>query len=102
MARRGCARHARTHALTQTEVKGSPPVLSVLVRSVFLCVSLFLPFVNLGIERVLPLLSMKEKKNYHIFTFLCFFQRLAIAVMSVSGLCVSSECYIIKRECPDL
>lgn len=70
MARRGCARHARTHALTQTEVKGSPPVLSVLVRSVFLCVSLFLPFVNLGIERVLPLLSMKEKE---ITTFLLSF-----------------------------
>lgn len=47
-----------THKHTQTHThkdEGSPPVLSVLVRSVFLCVSLFLPFVDLGVERVLPL-----------------------------------------------
>lgn len=67
LARPGCARHActrkHTHTHARTEVKGSPPVHSVLVRSVFLGISLFLPLVDLGVERVLPLLLMRWREN---------------------------------------
>lgn len=60
----------------------------MLVRSVFLCVSLFLPFVNLGIERVLPLLSMKEKKKLPHFYFPLFFSKACyICNVSVWPLC---------------
>lgn len=73
LARQGCARHARslqnTHARThaRSEVKGSPPVRSVLVRSVFLGISLFLPLVYLGVERIFPLLLKRENKISHVF-----------------------------------
>ena len=70
--------HTHTHAHTHTHTSEGSPRFSQCEPGLSSCVSLFLPFVDLGVERVLPHLCTREKKQDQIFLF---------SLLKPSGIC---------------